>query len=192
MGRTKQFDPDEAVGRAVEVFWDKGFGATTPQDLVDALGIGKGSLYNAFGSKHELFTRALRRYADEQATGLIEFLAQPGPVRPKLAEALRRIVDMNLAPPVRRGCLAVNTAAELGRTDATAAAEVQRMFDRTEAAFETALAEGRATGELSGPGDPAEVASLLLTTVVGLQVLARGAASPDRLHRAVDALLTTL
>jgi len=64
VGRPKQFDPDVAVDKAAEVFWGKGFGGTTPQDLVEALGICKGSLYNAFGSKHELFTRGLRRVVD--------------------------------------------------------------------------------------------------------------------------------
>jgi len=81
VGRPKQFDPDVAVDKAVGVFWGKGFGGTTPQDLVEALGICKGSLSNAFGSKHELFTRVLRRYADEQATALTEFLTAPGPAQ---------------------------------------------------------------------------------------------------------------
>lgn len=192
MGRPKQFDPDVAVDKAVEVFWGKGFGGTTPQDLVEALGIGKGSLYNAFGSKHELFTRVLRRYADEQATALTEFLTAPGPVRPRLQKALRLIIKMNLADSGRRGCLAVNTAAEIGQADAQTAAHVQRMFDRTEAAFEAAVVEGQSNGELARSADPKAIASLLLTTVVGMQVMVKSSPDTDRLHRVVDALLATI
>lgn len=88
----------------MQLFWRKGYGATTPRDLVDALGIGKGSLCNAFDSKHALFERALRRYRDGQAHALVRLLDQPGPVKPRLRGALRLLVDTNLADPDRRGC----------------------------------------------------------------------------------------
>jgi TetR/AcrR family transcriptional regulator, transcriptional repressor for nem operon len=192
MARTKAFDPDGAVDRAVEVFWRQGFAGTTPQNLVDALGIGKGSLYNAFGSKHGLFTLALSRYADEQAAGLVEFLAQAGPVRPKLRQAMQIIVEMSFGDASRRGCLAVNTAAEVGRADDEINVHVQRMFDRTEAAFQGALVEARRTGEIAGTVDPAATASLLLTTLIGIQVLAKSAPDQSRIERAIDALLAGL
>src|SRR6478609_33724 len=91
MGRHKQFNPDLAVASAMDLFWRQGYGATTPAELVDALGIGKGSLYNAFESKRALFERALRRYGDERVAGLLTVLNQPGPVRARLQAAVERL-----------------------------------------------------------------------------------------------------
>jgi TetR/AcrR family transcriptional repressor of nem operon len=192
MGRPKQFDPDTAVEQAMEVFWRKGYAGTTPQDLVDALGIGKGSLYNAFGSKHALFEQALRRYRDSQAVILLEMLEEPGPVKARLRKALEFLAELDLAAPDRRGCLAVNVAAELARTDETAAELVRRMFDRTEDAFRALIEEGQRTGEISPGRDPVALGSLLLNTAMGLRLMARIAEGSDRLVRVIDATVDSL
>ncbi|MGW7069052.1 TetR/AcrR family transcriptional regulator [Streptomyces sp. NPDC054855] len=192
MGRPKQFDPDTAVEQAMDVFWRKGYAATTPQDLVDALGIGKGSLYNTFGSKHALFERALRRYRDSQAAALIEMLEESGPVRERLRAALWLLVEMDLADPDRRGCMAVNAAAELAGTDEVATELVRRMFDRTEEAFAMLVAKGQRAGEIDAGRDARAIGSLLVTTVVGLRLMARVVEGPERLTRAIDATIDSL
>ncbi|MEV5509166.1 TetR/AcrR family transcriptional regulator [Streptomyces orinoci] len=192
MGRPKQFDPELAVERAMEVFWRKGYAATTPQDLVDALGIGKGSLYHAFGSKRALFDLALRRYRDSRAVALTELLDRPGPVKERLREVLLLLLERDFADPDRRGCLAVSTAAQLGSCDEQAVVQVRRMFDRTEGAFRSLIEEGRRTGEIDASRDAAALGSLLLTTLVGLRTTARVEEDPRRLRRAVDALLDSL
>ncbi|MEU5050637.1 TetR/AcrR family transcriptional regulator [Streptomyces sp. NPDC021096] len=192
MARPKQFDPEIAVEQAMDVFWRKGYASTTPQDLVDALGIGKGSLYNAFGSKHALFELALRRYRDSQAEALVAMLEQAGPVKERLREALGLLVEMDLGDPDRRGCMGVNTAAELGGTDGVATELVRRMFDRTEEAFAALVAKGQRAGEIDPGRDARAVGSLLLNTVVGLRLMARVAEGPERLSRTVDALLDSL
>ncbi|MGW2630270.1 TetR/AcrR family transcriptional regulator [Streptomyces chattanoogensis] len=192
MGRPKQFDPDAAVDQAMEVFWRKGYAATTPQDLVDALGIGKGSLYNAFGNKHALFEKALRRYRDSQSLALIEMLEEKGPVKDRLRKALRFLAETDLADPDRRGCMAVNAAAELARTDEVAADLVRRMFDRTEGAFRALVEEGQRTGEIAPGRDARAIGSLLLNTVVGLRLMARIAEGSDRLSRVIDATVDVL
>ncbi|MGW5865160.1 TetR/AcrR family transcriptional regulator [Streptomyces sp. NPDC055239] len=192
MGRPKQFDPDAAVERAMDVFWRKGYAATTPQDLVDALGIGKGSLYNTFGSKHALFERALCRYRDSQAVALIEMLEESGPVKERLRAALWLLVEMDLADPDRRGCMAVNTAAELAGTDEMATELVRRMFDRTEEAFSALVEKGQRAGEIASGRDARAVGSLLLTTVVGLRLMGRVAEGPERLSRVIDATVDSL
>ncbi|MEU4667590.1 TetR/AcrR family transcriptional regulator [Amycolatopsis sp. NPDC023774] len=192
MGRLRQFDPDVAVEQAMQVFWRQGYAATTPQDLVDALGIGKGSLYHAFGSKHGLFERALRRYRDREAQRLVDALGGPGPVKERLRRALRELVEMDLADPDRRGCLAVNTAAELGGADAAAAGSVGWMFDHVEEAFRALVEEGQRTGELARDRDSRAVASMVLATVVGLRVLSRLAGGRERALRVVDATIAAL
>ena len=192
MGRPKSFDPEIAVEQAMRVFWIQGYGATTPQDLVDALQIGKGSLYNAFGSKRELFDRALQRYRRYQDDAIAYQLDRPGPVKDRLRAGLTFLVETNFAGVVPRGCLAVNTAAELGGQDEAATEQVRRSFDRTESAFRAVLEEGRRSGELDADLDPDATASLLLAATVGMQVIARTAGGPERLRRVVDAALDHL
>ncbi|MEU7638625.1 TetR/AcrR family transcriptional regulator [Streptomyces sp. NPDC059101] len=192
MGRPKQFDPDAAVEQAMQVFWRKGYAATTPQDLVDALGIGKGSLYNTFGSKHGLFERALVRYRDSQAQALVEMVEGTGPVKDRLRDVLRLLVEMDLADPDRRGCLAVNAAAELAGADETATELVRRMFDRTEQAFRALIEEGQRAGEIAPGRDARAMGSMLLSTVVGLRLLARVAEGPERLSMVIDATIDSL
>jgi len=192
MGRPRQFDPEVAVDQAMEVFWRKGYAGTTPQDLVDALGIGKGSLYHAFGSKHALFEQALSRYRDSQTRALVHLLEEPGPVKERLRRVLGLLVAGDLADPDRRGCMAVNAAAELGGNDEAATGQVRRMLDLTEGAFRALIEEGQRSGEIAPGRDPAALGSLLLNTVVGLRVLARVAEGPERLERVIDAVVDSL
>ncbi len=131
MARPYEFDPDVAIDRAMEVFWRQGYAGTTPQDLLDATGIGKGSFYNRFKSKHKMFELCLLRYRQSQADALVQFLKQPGPAKERLRKALQTLIAFDLEGPVRKGCLAVNTAAELATSDVGAARIVGEMFDRT-------------------------------------------------------------
>ena len=192
MGRPKQFEPDAAIDKAVDVFWRKGYASTTPQDLVQELGIGKGSLYNTFTSKHALFEQALRRYGENRVAGLVEVLEGPGPVRTRLRAALKKLVDTYLDDPCRRGCLAVNTAAELAGVDETATEIVRGVFDRMESAFQAAIEEGQRGGEIDPDRDSREAASLLLNATIGMRVVAKTADGPDRLRRVVDAVIAAL
>ena len=176
----------------MDVFWRQGYRGTTPQDLIDAVGIGKGSLYNAFGSKRELFRLALDRYRDQQAILVDEALETPGPIKERLASALELIIDLNYADPDHRGCLAVNTAAELGGFDLAATDQVRAMFERTTGVFLAAIRLGQASGELNKENDPEAVATHLLTTLVGVQLLSKTAIDPERLKRSVALALAPL
>ncbi|GGV40015.1 TetR family transcriptional regulator [Streptomyces spectabilis] len=178
--------------QAMEVFWRKGYAGTTPQDLVDALGIGKGSLYNAFGSKHAVFERALRRYRDTQASRLIELFESEGPVKERLRAALELLVTLDLADPDRRGCMAVNAAAELAGSDRTTTELVRDMFARTESTLQALVEEGKRAGEIAPDRDAACVGSLLMNTVVGLRLTARVADGPDGMRRTIRAVLDLL
>lgn len=192
MGRPKQFDPDTAVERAMSVFWRKGYAATTPQDLVDEIGIGKGSLYHAFGSKHALFERALTRYRESQTAWLAELLDHPGSARDRLRGALEALVELDLGDEDRRGCMAVNTAAELAPADKETADAVRKMFARTEGAFRAVVEEGQRAGEIDGGRDAGAVAAWLLATVIGMRVMAKTAEDATQLGRVVDAAMAAL
>ncbi len=192
MGRPRLFDLDDAVTSALNVFWERGYGATTPAELLDAIGVGKGSFYNAFGSKHALFEQALRRYGDDRVAGLSRLFAESGPVGARIKRYLQRLAAPENEKALRRGCFAANTAAELGRRDPVATKIVRGTFERMEGVFEATLVEGQTRGELDAALDPKALASLLLATVVGITVLAKidsSAARTKRIALAFAALL---
>jgi TetR/AcrR family transcriptional regulator, transcriptional repressor for nem operon len=189
MARPYEFDPEIAVDRAMQLFWQKGYAGTTPQDLLDATGIGKGSFYNHFKSKHNMFELCLLRYRQSQADALVQFLKQPGPAKERLKVALQTLIGFDLEGPVRKGCMAVNTAAELAASDAGAARIVGEMFDRTESAFVQLVERGQADGDFRHDIDARALASLLFTFILGLRIAGLVADTPERLERAIDAVV---
>ncbi|MDX6281063.1 MAG: TetR/AcrR family transcriptional regulator, transcriptional repressor for nem operon [Kribbellaceae bacterium] len=186
MGRPMKFEADEALDKAVEVFWQRGFAATTPQNLADELGIGRGSLYNTFKSKHHLFGLALRRYSANRVTALAAGLDGPGPILPRLREAMRTLAGIG---DHRYGCLIVNSVAELGSTDEGVADVAKDLFIQIEHTFRAALERAHAAGELTSPRSPTDSAAALLATVIGTSVLAKSGATATHLNHTLDAAL---
>ncbi|SJM30535.1 TetR/AcrR family transcriptional regulator [Mesorhizobium delmotii] len=192
MGRLKQFDPEAAVAAATDLFWRQGYGATTPADLVDALGIGKGSLYNTFDNKRALFEQALRHYGDARVAALLTVLNRPGPARARLQAALERLAAPEIAHLRRRGCMGVNTVAELGGRDAAATVIVHSIFERMERALQATIEEGQRNGELDAGRDAKALASLLMTTILGMTVIAKMSDRTEQLHRVVHAVMSLI
>jgi TetR/AcrR family transcriptional repressor of nem operon len=191
MPRPKQFDPDEAVERAAALFWRQGYNATTPEQLTADLGIGKGSFYLAFGSKRNIFDLALQRYRETRLAALAQMLEKPGPVKQRLRDALVKLAG-GRSKPALRGCMAVNTAVELGSSDPTAGQAARTVFDDMEKQLLHAVQEGQSTGEIAADKDPHACASLLLATIIALQVLGRAQDSASRSRRIIDAALESL
>ncbi|MEU0545014.1 TetR/AcrR family transcriptional regulator [Nocardia sp. NPDC005978] len=191
MPRAKSFDPDVAVEQAMQVFWRKGYARTTPQDLVDALGIGRGSLYNAFAGKRDLFERALRRYQAGETVRVIEVLDGPGSPRERVRAALHLVLEAGAADTERRGCLATNTAVEIS-DDEIVNLLVRRIFDRQHEAFRGAIDEGRRSGEFAAEVDPDAAANFLLATINGMRVLAKADPRPERRAGLVEMAMRAL
>ncbi len=172
MARPREFDADDALERATRLFWTKGFEQTSLDELCVATGLGRSSLYAAFGDKRGLYLRALARYEERSAARIAQALAGK-PIRDGLAAFLGTLVDDIVAGPGRRGCFIGNCAAELARLDATAAARVRRSLERIEAAFRDALAK-----DLGSDADVAALARFLTAGIQGLRLV--GKANPDR------------
>jgi len=190
VSRSKGFDPDQAVDKALEVFWAQGYAGTTPQQLVNALGIGRGSLYNAFTSKHDLYERVLRRYYERETVRLISVLDGAGPARRRLRAALDLVVTA--AREDRRGCLMTNAAVESADTDTVVNHLVRRTFERQEAAFRSTIEEGQRTGEIPRSRDAGALAAFFLTTINGIRVLAKADPDPRRLGDLAETAMRAL
>lgn len=191
MARPRGFDDDEVVERAMEAFWTFGYAGTSPGNLAEATGIGKGSLYNAFGSKRDLFDRSLRRYDQLGTEAAEKYLNEPDTTRECVGAFLHFLVEMDVAQPVRRGCLAVNTAVELAGHDAEILNTIRRMQDHSVVELAARIDRGRHDGDVDRDTDPRALAEFLMNTIVGLRVMAKTYDGPT-LHRIVDSALTIL
>jgi TetR/AcrR family transcriptional repressor of nem operon len=178
MARPREFDREEALHRAMSLFWAKGYEATSIEDLVTRMGIQRGSLYGAFGDKRALFRAALERYQQVVARELFDALAAPG----SGLAAIRRFFHLRVERALGRsrppGCLMTNSAAALSRRDRAAAREVCGSLARLEQAFLHALTRARVAGELSGSRDLRALARFLTSSAQGLSVMAK--AFPER------------
>lgn len=191
MGRPRSFDDDVVIERAMDAFWTHGYANTSPAQLSVATGIAKGSLYNAFNSKRELFERALARY-DQQASELAqELLSRPGTTRECIRSALRSIVEFDLAQPLRRGCLVANTAVELAGHDPQIARTVRTMQDHPIAALTARIEQGHRDGDVDRDVDARALAEFLANTLAGLRVMAITYDAPT-LYRIIDSALAIL
>lgn len=189
--RTKAFNHDEIVDAAMQVFWQLGYSATSIQDLVNATGLSRSSLYNAFENKHGLYAQALRRYHELTARN-ITLLQEPGPVKELVRRLLMRIVNDELDGSAQRGCLAANAALELAGPDDSITELLAGNFLRLEKALEQALLRGQAEGEIASQKNPRALARFIVNTIQGLRVLSKGSARHQRRQRLLDVLDITL
>ncbi|MFE9534082.1 TetR/AcrR family transcriptional regulator [Streptomyces sp. NPDC006691] len=193
MARTKEFDPDAALRSALELFWRRGYEATSMADLVEHLGIGRASIYATFGNKHELYLKALDRYAEHRDAALLAELSAPGPALPAVRGVVRRFAAESTAEDSRlAGCLVTNTAAELAPHDHAAARRVELSWGHIETLLHSALVRAQAQGELPAHRDPRGLARLLLVFFQGARVVGKASADPGRVRDAAEQMLTLL
>jgi TetR/AcrR family transcriptional repressor of nem operon len=191
VGRPRAFDDEVVLSRAMEEFWSHGYGGTSPAQLAAATGIAKGSLYNAFTSKRELFDRCLDLYHQQVAEMAQRLLEHPGSTRECLRHALKSVVDSDLAQPRRRGCLIGNTAVELAGEDAEIAQKLRRMQQESTGWFAARIQRGQRDGDVSRDRDAQALAEHLANTLAGLRVMAMTHEAPA-LHRIIDTALSVL
>jgi TetR/AcrR family transcriptional repressor of nem operon len=188
VARPKEFEVDRALDAALDVFWSKGYEATSMQDLIDGMGINRGSLYDTFGSKGELYRRAFAEYAQRRGEELVEVLDGPGSLRERLRGYLLDLVT----EPDGRGCLIVNTACERSFQDPESRAMAAAAMAATIGALEGAMTSAAAGGGLRTGVSPNLAATLVLVLMDGLQVLTKTGADAATLAPVIDAALDAI
>ncbi len=193
MPRVKQFSEEEALQKAMELFWKQGYHATSMQDLVSHLKINRASLYNSFpGGKEELFSKAFNLYRSSNRSAVMAFLNS----QPSVKEGLRRLFGFAVDESVRdcdaKGCFVVNTTTELVPGDAAIAALLLQNKQDFEGIFLNFLQKGIETSEISPEKDLKAIAGLLFTLNNGLRVVAKVQADKESLMRVVDTALSVL
>ena len=192
MARHREFDRDEALHKAMEVFWSRGYSAASIQDLVRHMGINRQSLYDTFGDKHALYLLALDRYREVEGRRMFELLERPGSVKKSLRQLFEGTVEKALCDEQRRGCFMGNAMSELaGRCKETAAKTCTNMAVAEEA-FYRALLRGKKGGELKRVSDPRAVARFLYSSLQGLVLMAKATQDRKKLKDVVKVTLWVL
>lgn len=191
-GRPREFKDLAVIDAAMDVFWSRGYEASSTQELCERTGLGRGSLYNAFGSKHELYEMALQRYHKLGIEAQLEILERPIPVKDRLRTLLEWAIDVDFSDPDRRGCLAINAALERAGRDTM----VEQLFSRHVEHLETALCRlmetGRQSGEISSDRPALELARLFLSSYYGFRVLNTGTQNRDLALHVIEGTLNAI
>lgn len=173
MARTKEFNEDQALDKAIEIFWHKGYNGTSAQDLVNHLGLSRSSLYDTFGDKQKLFVKSLKRYQKQNLDSLTELFENAENIKTALTEIFKQAVIESLQDRITKGCFMVNSAVELAMHDPEIAKIVHDNQKVVEDIFCNAVKKGQESGQISDRQDARSLARFIFNNYSGIRVLAR-------------------
>lgn len=188
----KQFDVDETLAKAMRAFWERGYEATSVQDLVDRTGVNRGSLYGTYGDKRQLFLAALWKYDKDIRQKTLARLASECSPRDAIRELLVRFSTGLIEKGDDAGCLMTNTALEMAAHDPQIRDIVAHAQGQIEIFFNTMIVKGQQLGEFPTEIDPDRAAKGLLASLFGLLVLVRSRPDKSLLSSVIEDALARL
>jgi len=190
--RTKQFNEEEILKKAMELFWEKGFHATSIQNLVSCLGINRASLYDTFGGKEELFNTVFEYYRKTNGDVVRSTFDQEKSVKAGFCRLFEEAIEKAQTDISRKGCFVVNTTTELIPGDETIQKALQDNKENFENIFIVHIKKGIETGEIDASKEAESIGPMLFTLFSGLQVIAKVDPDPNKLRKLVRAGLSVL
>lgn len=192
MARTKDFDEDEVLTKAMNLFWLKGYNGTSMQDLVDGLGISRSSLYDTYGDKHALFLRSLENYRRISS----ENMEKIGRGASSAKDAIRKVLEYTISELTKdkehKGCFLVNAAVEMAPHDK----EVNSMLcdndtQMGEYFYET-IKKGQESGEITNTQDARILSQFLTNSIKGIRVTSKSIADPKVFNDIINLTMSVL
>ena len=192
IGRPLEYNPDEVLDAAMHIFWRQGYDATSLQDLLEGMHLSKSSLYQAFGSKRNLFLQCIRRYHELTMADLQERLLTSDSGLQFVTETLSGVVkEVNeVANP--RGCLVTNTANEFAQSDSQIAMRVANGLEGYRDMFRKAIKKGQQDGSVRTDIEAELLANYLVTSMSGLRTMVKAGTSHMMLENMVEVIVDTL
>jgi TetR/AcrR family transcriptional repressor of nem operon len=192
MPKTKQFDETEVLVKARQVFCGKGYNGTSMDDLVQATGLSRSSIYDTFGDKHGLFLKSLDLYRCSQQKDMENFCAKADTPKKKIRAIFDYYIKDILADKDQHGCLLINVSLELGSTDKEVAEMFQSNMGGVEQLFASLIKEGQASGEITKKYTPKALGRLLFNSMTGLRVTGMNRPDAEALREIVKLTLSIL
>ncbi len=192
MVRLREFDPDEALDKAMGLFWQKGYAETSVRDLVQHTGVAHAGLYSVFGGKREIYLAALDRYDSIYGDRLIGPLEKKCAGRAEVEGFFETVLNVVKSGQFGNGCFMCNTAVEFGNQDGDIEKKAMRNIDRMTAGFKSALRRAKKKGEVRSDLNVSETASFLVNTFYGVAVFSRAKAPSQTIQQTVRLALQVL
>jgi TetR/AcrR family transcriptional repressor of nem operon len=191
-GRPLQFNPEASLEQAMETFWAQGYEATSLQDLLDATGLSKSSLYQQFGGKSALFDRCLQHYCLTRAAAMRERLDAAESGLAFIADSFYGIADGASGKAGQWGCLLMNTANELGQRDPLTADQIAAGKEGFAKVFRAAIERAQREGDIPPERDSRALADFLVSNMSGLRTLLKTGMKRKQARAIVDQILAAL
>jgi TetR/AcrR family transcriptional repressor of nem operon len=192
MARKRGFELDVALDQMVEIFWRKGYAATSINDLEASTNLSRTSLYAAIGGKNAIFIQALRRYAIKYNNHLMSALRDNPSPKAALADYFAKQIDQIVDRRLPGGCLLANSVVECRQSNEAFDNHISTEFKRIEAAFFETIRRGQDSGEIDKGVDALRIARLLTATAEGMTLLARSNYPKSALRDVAAGVLSTL
>jgi TetR/AcrR family transcriptional repressor of nem operon len=192
MARTKVFDEEEVLNKAVNLFWSKGYNGTSAQDLVDELGISRSSLYDTYGDKFNLFKNALLQYRKNFAGSMIQMAANSTDYEKTIKEIFQYVVTDSLQEKFSKGCFMVNSTIELAPHNEEIAQIVNSNMKDIEEALVNLIKKGQEAGQFSKNHPPLSLARFVFNAISGLRVASKSGADKQVFDDIVKVTLSVL
>lgn len=192
LARTKAFDREQVLTKAMKTFWRYGYERTSMQALVSSMGISRGSLYDTFGDKRSLFLAAIAYYEQTVMNNMISSLLAPEANKQTIIDLFQELIATTVSEPEHYGCLITNTAVELCPDDGKTQSQIERNFRQVTNAFKQALIKAQAQGELASDRNLDSLAEYLTSSIQGLRVVAKVNRDRQRLNNIVEIILAAL
>jgi TetR/AcrR family transcriptional repressor of nem operon len=192
MSRPKEFDTDVALDQAMDLFWSKGFEATSMSALVEHLGLARQSVYDTFGDKHDIYMAALRRYCEQRLAWMLPLFRSERPVRAVLHEYLEKTIEWALQSEQMRGCMLINAAVGLSSDDEEARKLVADTWKTGGREMVAMLRRAQERGEIGAHQNPSALARFFASVMMGILVLSKTIRDRQALQDVADVALKIL
>lgn len=192
MARTKVFDENDVLDKAMNLFWQKGYNATSAQDLVDNLGISRSSLYDTYGDKHSLFVKALRQYRKEKVDPVLQEVDKVEDVEAYIKFFFESVQKEALSDSSSKGCFIINSVVELAPVDSEIASIANSIMNDTEEALCKVIRKGQDTGVFTTKYPARSLARFVFNSLNGLRVTVKFDANKKMFDDIVNVCLSAL
>jgi TetR/AcrR family transcriptional repressor of nem operon len=192
MARKKDFDEDELLEKAVNLFWRKGYHATSAQDLVDELKINRSSLYNTYTDKKTLFTKSLRQYQQKQTNAMLVMLDKAEDAVIAITQIFDNLINESVTDALLKGCFMVNTAVELAGVDEEVGVIVNENNKSVEDGLTKLIERSQQSGKLTSKAEPRGLARFIFANITGIKVAARTGVDRKTLQDIADVAISAL
>nr|DAH99176.1 MAG TPA: Transcriptional regulator [Caudoviricetes sp.] len=192
MARKKDFDEDELLGKAAELFWRKGYNGTSAQDLVDCLNINRSSLYNTYTDKRTLFKKSLSLYQAQQTGAMLSMLAKTTDPEATIKQIFDGLIKESVEDQLLKGCFMVNTAVELAGQDKEIGDMVNNNNLSVEDALTQVIAKGQEQGQFGTQKSARTLARFVFANITGIKVAARTGADEQTLRDIAEVATSSL